>query len=171
MAIALRRLSTDDSAELADLYSENRAFLQPFEPLRDDGFFTEAGQRARLEQLVQDQERGAGMGWGICLGGALVGRAALWGIVRGPFESAGVGYWVSRPVNGRGIATTAMSLIIELAFGPLGLHRLEAATLPDNAASQRVLQHNGFGLIGTAPGYLRIAGRWQDHLLFQRLAP
>jgi ribosomal-protein-alanine N-acetyltransferase len=50
------------------------------------------------------------------------------------------------------------------------LHRLEAATLLDNHASQAVLRRTGFTLIGRAPGYLRIAGRWRDHLLFQRLA-
>ena len=63
-----------------------------------------------------------------------------------------------------------MRATLDLAFGELGLHRVQAATLPHNAASQRVLTNNGFALIGVAPRYLRIAGRWQDHLLFQRLA-
>jgi [ribosomal protein S5]-alanine N-acetyltransferase len=58
-----------------------------------------------------------------------------------------------------------------LAYGTCGLHRLQAATLVHNVGSQRVLAHNGFTLIGPAPSYLEIAGRWQDHLLFQRVAP
>jgi ribosomal-protein-alanine N-acetyltransferase len=57
------------------------------------------------------------------------------------------------------------------AFGPAGLHRLEAGTLTDNIASQRVLERNGFERIGLAPRYLHIAGRWRDHILFQRIAP
>jgi len=60
--------------------------------------------------------------------------------------------------------------ICRVAFGELDLHRLEAGTLVHNTASQRVLEKNGFVQYGSAPGYLRIAGRWQDHLLFQRLS-
>jgi len=60
--------------------------------------------------------------------------------------------------------------VLRLAFGELGLHRVQAATLLHNTGSQRVLKRNGFTRIGVAPRYLRIAGEWQDHVLFQRLA-
>ena len=60
--------------------------------------------------------------------------------------------------------------MLEECFGVHGLHRVEAATLVGNLRSQAVLRRNGFTLIGTAPRYLRIAGAWRDHLLFQRLA-
>ena len=62
----------------------------------------------------------------------------------------------------------ALAEVADDAFGPLGLHRLEAGTLVDNIGSQRVLEKNGFTRIGIAPRYLRIGGAWQDHLLFQR---
>lgn len=71
--------------------------------------------------------------------------------------------------NGRGVATAAVGATVELAFHQLQLHRLQAGTLVHNAASQRVLERNGFVRFGLAPGYLHIAGRWQDHVLFQRL--
>jgi [ribosomal protein S5]-alanine N-acetyltransferase len=58
--------------------------------------------------------------------------------------------------------------VIEMAFGDLGLHRLEAGTQVENIASRRVLEKNGFELIGIARRYLLIAGEWRDHLLFQR---
>ena len=90
-------------------------------------------------------------------------------IVRGPFQSANLGYWVAERVNGRGLATGAVADVAEVAFGELELHRLEAATLVDNLASQRVLEKDGFERIGIAHGYLRVAGDWRDHVLFQRL--
>lgn len=70
--------------------------------------------------------------------------------------------------NGRGLATRAVATIVEITFGELGLHRLEAGTLVDNIASQRVLERNRFTRIGVAPRYLCIAGAWRDHVLYQR---
>jgi len=69
--------------------------------------------------------------------------------------------------NGRGLGTAAVREIVDLAFGPLGLHRVEAGTLRHNIGSQRVLERNGFVRFGTAPAYLKIAGSWQDHVLYQ----
>jgi ribosomal-protein-alanine N-acetyltransferase len=101
--------------------------------------------------------------------GAVVGRITLNTIVRGPFQSCSVGYWLSEDRTGRGLATQAVDEIVSLAFDTLGLHRVEAGTLVDNVASQRVLARTGFERIGLAPAYLKIAGRWQDHVLFQRI--
>ena len=95
---------------------------------------------------------------------------SLSNVVRASFQSANVGYWVDRRRNGRGLATAAVAGVVERAFGELGLHRLEAGTLVDNAASRRVLEKNGFEEIGTARGYLHIGGEWRDHMLFQLLA-
>lgn len=97
--------------------------------------------------------------------GTIVGRATLSGLVRGPFQSANLGYWIDGALNGRGLATA----VVGASRGELGLHRLQAATLRHNAGSQRVLERNGFERIGSAPRYLKIAGRWQDHDLFQRI--
>jgi [ribosomal protein S5]-alanine N-acetyltransferase len=95
---------------------------------------------------------------------------ALSNVVRGPLQSANLGYWVAERANGRGLATKAVGEVIPIAFGELGLHRLEAGTLVDNVASQRVLEKNGFEQIGIARDYLHIGGAWRDHMLFQRLA-
>jgi ribosomal-protein-alanine N-acetyltransferase len=170
MAVTLRPLQPQDAAALADLYIENRHFLAPFEPIRDEDFYSGAGQRTRLEQVAVDRSSGSGDSWAIHEDGTFVGRISLSNIARGPFQSANVGYWVAQAANGRGIASAALRLVLEQAFGPLGLHRVEAGTLTPNVASQRVLERNGFTVIGTAPRYLRIAGRWQDHVLLQRLS-
>jgi ribosomal-protein-alanine N-acetyltransferase len=95
----------------------------------------------------------------------IVGRIALT-VMRSAFQNAYVGYWVHADRQGQGLATEALGLAIELAFGPLGLHRLQAAIMPRNLASQRVVAHQGFRREGLAERYLQIAGRWEDHLLF-----
>ena len=141
---------------------ENREFLAPYEPPRGERFYTVDGQRERIEE--HDKKTFA-----ILDGERIVGTVTLSNIVLGPFQSANLGYWVAEQVNGRGLATSAVAEVAELAFGELGLHRLEAATLVENLASQRVLEKNRFERIGVAHGYLRIAGDWRDHVLFQRL--
>jgi [ribosomal protein S5]-alanine N-acetyltransferase len=159
----IRPLTADDAEELAALLVENRAFLAPFEPDGSERFYTPEGQRERLE-------RDGKHAFAIFDGDRIAGTVALSNVVRGPHESANLGYWVAEPLNGRGVATKAVGELIPIAFGELGLHRLEAGTLVDNIASQRVLEKNGFQQVGIARGYLHIAGAWRDHVLFQLLA-
>jgi [ribosomal protein S5]-alanine N-acetyltransferase len=157
---------------LAALLAANRAFLAPWEPVRPDAFFTEVGQLEALRAALTEHE--LGLGFPVVVvddDGVIAGRLNVNGIVRGAFQSANLGYWIARSANGRGLATSAVAAAKQLAFEELGLHRLQAATLLHNAASQKVLARNGFEQIGTAPEYLQIAGAWQDHLLFQVLAP
>jgi [ribosomal protein S5]-alanine N-acetyltransferase len=165
----IRLLEPDDGAELAALYTANWDFLAPFEPDRDDGFFTTAVQRRRIERMAGDEY----WLWGIyeSSGGAMAGMIALSDVVRGPVQMANVGYWVAREHNGRGLASAAVAEVAAFAFETAGLHRLEAATLPDNRASQRVLEKNGFTKFGTATKLLLIAGQWRDHVLFERVTP
>lgn len=73
--------------------------------------------------------------------------------------------------NGRGLASAAVADAVRVAFDELRLHRLQAETLLHNTASQRVLAWNGFQPFGIAPSYLKIAGRWQDHILFHLFNP
>ena len=158
--IEVRTLTQDDAEELTRLLVANREAQAPFKPARPDAYFTVEGQRERLANREHM--------YGIIDDDSLIGEIALSNLVHGPFQSAILGYWVDEARRGRGVATQAVALIVELAFGELGLHRLEAATLVDNVASQRVLEKNRFDKIGVAPNYLEIAGGWQDHLLFQR---
>lgn len=157
----LRPLTSADAGELAALLVENREFLAPFEPVRDDRFFTIDGQRERIENEGSEA-------FAILAGDRIAGTVTISNIVHGPFQSATLGYWVAERLGGRGLATRAVAEIVEIAFGELGLHRLEAATLVDNFPSRRVLEKNGFEPIGLARRYLKVAGAWRDHLLFQR---
>ncbi|MGA4934796.1 GNAT family N-acetyltransferase [Streptomyces incarnatus] len=99
----------------------------------------------------------------------MVGTITLTGISRGPFCSAYLGYWVAGDREGRGLASAAVARVCGLVRDAVGLHRIEASTLVENAGSQRVLEKCGFELIGTAPKYLHINGRWRDSRLFQRI--
>jgi [ribosomal protein S5]-alanine N-acetyltransferase len=168
--ISVRPASIGDAAELSALYRANREFLAPWEPIRPDDFFTTDGQRQRLASADTELRDGTGLRCVIEEDGRIVGRITLSGIERGAAQSADLGYWVAQDANGRGIATTAVALMIDIAFGDLRLHRVQAGTLLHNEASQKVLIRNGFERIGIARAYLNIAGFWQDHLLFQRLA-
>ena len=168
--VTLVPVAVEDAAALAALYTAERDFLGPFEPVRDASFFTVAAHRQIIERSVALRVAGFGERFLIRADGELVGVLAVNNIVRGVFQSASIGYFVAQAHNGRGVATRAVSQVCEWAFGPAKLHRLEAGTLVDNTGSQRVLERNGFTRIGVAARYLQIAGRWQDHVLFQRLA-
>jgi [ribosomal protein S5]-alanine N-acetyltransferase len=166
-----RIASLSDAQPLASIASANREFLAPFEPERDDSYFSAAGQRAGLELALERYAGGGMVPLVIVDAGEVVGRININNIVRGAFQSASLGYWVSRSHNGRGLASAAVADAIAIAFTDLGLHRLEAGTLLHNTASQRVLTRNGFRPFAIAPSYLKIAGTWQDHILFHLFNP
>ena len=168
----VRPLERKDIPALARLSRANREFLAPTSPLRPEEQFTDEGQeRAALESL-QGAENGTALPLVIVdRAGDLVGTLNINSIIRGSFQSASIGYWVSQHCNGRGFASAAVAAAKRIASDQLGLHRLQAETLVDNAASQRVLLKNGFVQYGHAPEYLKIAGRWQDHLLYQVTFP
>jgi ribosomal-protein-alanine N-acetyltransferase len=165
---ATRNVTLDDVPVLADLLRVNRDFLAPWEPLRDDDYFTVDGQHAVIRTALERHEHGSTLPRVILDdSGRVVGRITLNEIVRGPFQSCSLGYWVGADANGRGVATAAVREIMRLAFDELGLHRIQAGTLLDNVRSQRVLERTGFVRFGVAPAYLKIAGEWQDHAIYQ----
>src|SRR3954447_19344772 len=121
-----------DAAELAALFAAEREHLAPWDPRRDPGFYTRAGQQARLTAVERDRADGAAYRFLILEGGELAGEIALSNVVRRAFQSASLGYWVAGGRNGRGGAAAAVAEISRLAFGELDLHRIEAGTLLHN---------------------------------------
>ena len=168
--VSIRPLHVRDADTLAALYTANREFLAPFDPPRPDGFATSAAQRRELKALERERDADRLERFLIRADGEPAGVISVSRISRGPFQNAGLGYWIAEPMNGRGIATRAVGLVCEWGFGPAGFHRLEAATLVDNAGSQTVLRRNRFTEIGLSPKYLFINGAWRDHVLFARTA-
>ena len=102
--------------------------------------------------------------------GAFAGQMNVSNVVHGVLKSCTVGYWVDRDLAGRGIVPTALALVIDHCLAEVGLHRVEVDIRPENTASLRVVEKLGFTEIGTAPGFLHIAGDWRDHRVFQVLA-
>jgi ribosomal-protein-alanine N-acetyltransferase len=169
-AQATRLITLDDAPALTKIVSEDRDFLAPWEPWRDDRWFTLDAQRENIAGALEQHEQGSGLPHVILdEAGHVAGRITVSGITRGSFQSGSVGYWVSQRANGRGLATAALRHIVHISFAELRLHRLQAETLLHNHASQRILERLGFVKYGMAPQYLKIAGRWQDHLMFQLL--
>lgn len=169
--MATRLLDPGDAEALADALHRSREHLAPWEPVRPERYFTLAGQRDAIADSLARHEAGT-MVPHVVLdeSGAVAGRINLNNIVRGPFQSASVGYWLAVDATGRGLATAAVAEMVAIGFGAECLHRLEAGTIPENTRSQAVLERNGFTRFGYAPRYLSIAGRWADHILFQRVA-
>ncbi|MEV0091882.1 GNAT family protein [Streptomyces sp. NPDC050738] len=170
--VCLRPMALADATPLAEAYRRNREHLRPWEPVRPEAFFTYEGQLARLAGILADRDGGRVVPWMFTDDadpGRIIGGITLTNLVMGPFCSASLGYWLDGEETGRGLATAAVEAVCRVARDNLGLHRIEASTLLENAASQRVLAKCGFEQIGTAPRYLSINGAWRDHHLFQRV--
>lgn len=167
--VELRIATLDDADGLVDAYVRSWDHLKPWEPDRPDSWFTPAGQRERLTRLLEQHKNGRTVPWILAEGDRIVGAITLNDLVPGPFRSAALGYWLAVDAVGRGLATRAVETIAGVADTELKLHRIEASTLTNNVASQRVLERTGFVQIGHAPTYLHIAGAWQDCNLYQRI--
>lgn len=96
----------------------------------------------------------------------IVGRVAFGGVQRGAFQNAHVGYWIDAELQRRGLATEALRAAVDFAFRSAGLHRVQAAVMPRNLASTRVVEKAGFRREGVAERYLCINGVWESHTLF-----
>ena len=120
-----------------------------------------AARRARLGTCVP---------LAIRVEGRLAGQVTVDNIVRGAMRSGHLGYWIDRAAAGRGLASLAVALVCDHAFGPVGLHRLQADIRPENLASQRLVERLGFRREGLLRRYLDIDGDWRDHLSYALLA-
>ncbi|PCG82687.1 alanine acetyltransferase [Streptomyces sp. WZ.A104] len=168
--VTLRPAALADAPSFATALTRSRAYMRRWEPVRPEGFYAPEGQAARLTALLAERDAGRAMPWALAdADDRVIGAFTLSAIERGPYRNARLGYWVDVDHAGRGLATAAVGAVCDAARDSLGLHRVEAATVTENAASQRVLSKAGFEQVGTAPGYLHINGRWRDHHLFQRL--
>ncbi|MGW1340660.1 GNAT family N-acetyltransferase [Kribbella sp. NPDC002412] len=167
--VQLRLVTLDDAEGFLDAYNRSWDHLKPWEPDRPDSFFTVAGQRDRLTGALERYKDGRTVPWVLTDGDRVLGAITLNDLVHGPFRTGALAYWLAVDAVGRGLVTRGVETVLEIADTELKLHRLEASTLTNNVASQRVLQRTGFVQIGMAPTYLHIAGAWQDCNLYQRI--
>ena len=167
--VVLRVLEPDDAPALAAALLRNRQHLAPWEPERSPEYFTTDGQLDRIERMLTGMAQGTQVPLVLSHDHHVVGTISVNDIVLGAFQNGHIGYWTDARFQSRGLMTAAVRHVVEFSRDSLGLHRLQAGTHLENIRSQRVLERNGFVRFGTAPEYLRIAGRWQDHLLYQRI--
>jgi ribosomal-protein-alanine N-acetyltransferase len=162
----VRLLQLSDAPALLEVRSRNRAHLEPWEPARPPRFYTLDAQAEQARLSLAEHEQGRAHPFVLTWDGALIGAATLSAVVRGVFDNAYLGYWIDEAHGGRGLMTEAVRRVVGYAFEPAGLHRVQAAVMPRNAPSIRVLQKAGFREEGFALRYLRIAGVWEDHRIF-----
>jgi ribosomal-protein-alanine N-acetyltransferase len=167
----MRHPAMQDYAAWAELRALSRAHLTPWEPQWSRDELTRSNFRRRLRQYHRELRDDHGYAYLIFSDSEchLLGGLNLSNVRRGAAQAASLGYWLGAPFTGRGLMTDAVRAAMRYAFGTLRLHRIEAACLPSNAASQRVLEKVGFRREGLARRYLKINGQWQDHDLFALL--
>ncbi len=163
----LRAPVMGDYAPWAELRAMSREHLCPWEPVWQRDELTRSAFRRRVRHYQRESREDLGYAFLIFEDGAdqLVGGLTLSNVRRGVTQAAVLGYWLGLPYVRRGYMTEAVRATAAFAFETLNLHRLEAATMPNNAASVRVLERNGFRREGFARRLLKINGQWEDHVL------
>jgi [ribosomal protein S5]-alanine N-acetyltransferase len=166
---SFRPLVLEDASALAAAYRRNREHLGRWDPVRPESFYTPEGQEAHVSERLALEEQGLFANFTLIgPGGDAVGRANIQNIIRGTMQGGTLGYWVDHGHLRRGLATAAVDFLGQEGL-KLGLHRLEAGTMVENFASQRVLLSCGYEQYGLAPKLLFLNGAWRDHVLFQKL--
>jgi ribosomal-protein-alanine N-acetyltransferase len=169
--VYLRHPVMQDYAAWAELRALSRHHLTPWEPQWTRDELTRSSFRRRLRQFQRELRDDHGYAYLIFgdTDGTLLGGLNISNVRRGVAQAASLGYWMGAPFAGRGLMTEAVRATVAFSFSALRLNRLEAACLPSNAASARVLEKCGFAREGRARRYLKINGQWKDHDLFALL--
>ena len=169
--IALHYPLMEDYPAWASLRAQSRAFLTPWEPSWPDDELMKSAFRRRLRLYARAIRAEEAHPFFVIRQGdnRLLGGLTLSNIRRGVTQSATIGYWIGAPYAGNGYMSEAVRAALRFSFGRLRLHRVEAACLPNNAPSRRLLARCGFHEEGHARRYLKINGVWQDHVLFSIL--
>jgi ribosomal-protein-alanine N-acetyltransferase len=169
--VFLRYPEMSDYAQWARLRGESREFLAPWEPTWAPDELTRAAFRRRLRRYQREIRND--MAYPFLLfrhtDKVLIGGCTLSNVRRGVTQSAAIGYWVGAGYVRHGHMYAALKAMMPFVFGILGLHRLEAACIPENAPSRKLLLKMGFREEGLARRYLQINGEWRDHILFALL--
>ncbi|MDP3554499.1 GNAT family N-acetyltransferase [Methylocystis sp.] len=167
----LRASEMRDYMEWAELREKSRSFLTPWEPLWPIDDLTRASFRYRVRRHAEEMARDEAYSFFIFReeDDALMGGLSFGHVRRGVSQAATLGYWMGEPYAGKGHMTRAARAACAYAFEKRGFHRIEAACLPTNEPSKRLLERVGFKQEGYARSYLNINGQWRDHLLYAML--
>lgn len=171
-AVMLRAPQTADYQAWAELRAASRTHLTPFEPLWTSDELSRGAYRERLRRYQREAREDLGYAFFIFCdqGRTLAGGISLANVRRGVTQAASVGYWIGVSHTRLGYVSAALAAVAEFAFDDLHLHRLEAACMPANTRSLKVLAKAGFRQEGLARQLLCINGTWEDHILHALLA-
>ena len=167
----LRAATNADGPALLHYHLSNRAHFKPWEPLRDDRFYTLAAMQQRLEEMTRQMAAGNALHLLLCQPetGAMLGECNFTNIVRGPFQACHLGFSIDQAAQGQGLMQEALESAIDFAFTHGQLHRIMANYRPENLRSGRLLRRLNFEEEGRARAYLKIDGAWRDHILTSRI--
>lgn len=160
------------AGQVADYYKRNRSFLETFEPVRSEEFFSLEYQQAVLKKEISEYEERTAFRFYILSveqPEKIIGIIGLNNVVWGAFCSAFLGYKLDKDFVNKGYMSMAVGMLTKYAFEELGLHRIEANVMPKNKASLRVLEKNHFVNEGISKYYLNINGVWEDHIHMVRI--
>ena len=166
--VYLRAPQMNDYVDWAVLREASRAFLTPWEPTWPTDDLTRGAFRRRLRRYAEDLRTDQSYPFFLFRRDdhVLIGGVTLANIRRGVAQAGSIGYWMGEAYAGHGLMTRGLRALVPFAFATLRLHRLEAACIPTNIGSMRLLEKNGFVREGLARQYLCINGSWQDHVLY-----
>ncbi len=169
--VFLRVPQMPDYAGWASLREASESFLRPWEPEWSPDELSRSAFRRRLRYYHRDIKEGTGYAFFLFKSNdnTLLGGITLTNARRGVSQSISIGYWIGAAHSRQGFMTSALGILMPFVFRQLGFHRLEAACLPSNLPSRKLLTKCGFEHEGFARKYLRINGLWQDHLLFSAI--
>lgn len=171
--VTLRVPQMNDYEEWAALRAASRGFLVPWEPTWPADDLTRSAFRRRLRRYAEDQRNDLAYPYFVLRNDdqKLIGGLTITNIRRGVAQAGSLGYWMGAAYARQGYMTAAVRVLVPFAFSTLKLHRIEAACIPENTASVRLLEKTGFKREGYAREYLCINGMWQDHLLYAQVRP
>ena len=169
--MTLRLPQHGDWHQWADLREQSAAFLTPWEPVWAADHLTRRSFTNRVYWAQRAEAQGTAVPFLLIrrMDQALLGAITLDNVRRGPAQSGTIGYWIGAPFSRQGYMREAIEAVVHHAFKQLDLSRMEAACLPENAASRGVLEKTGFKYEGVAQSYLQINGRWRNHVLYASL--
>ena len=165
--VELRTPRYSDYEQWRDLREGSKAFLELWEPKRGNDFFKRHAFNNRVKWAKKSAKTDQAYQFFIFdKFQTLLGSITIENIRKGPSDAATLGYWLGRQHTGKGFMREAVLNMVDFAFNRLKISRLEAATLPENTSSRRLLEKVGFKYEGVGQSYLQINGRWRNHVLY-----
>jgi ribosomal-protein-alanine N-acetyltransferase len=167
--LILRLPENRDFRDWAGLRAASAPFLTPWEPVWAEDHLSRRSFTGRVHWAGRSVAQGTALPLFLTLDDRVIGAITLDHIRRGPAQSGTLGYWIGQPYARQGFMREAIQGIVSHAFAEMDISRIEAACLPENAASRGVLEKTGFKYEGVAQSYLQINGRWRNHVLYANL--